>query len=161
MSGMEMNFNGIVLHVKHIGGKGTTKVFPEGVYFQQVNAWKHSKLTDTDDVLAAFLKSKSATLIYDEMCATIKETKRKGAGNKMLSIVTLGAAGRGYPATTVKKIVANFSRKFAAAGITVGVCSVIVNLGQKTFCNFLWIEFVDESVAPDDYLPSFGDALSK
>eukprot|EP00978_Attheya_sp_CCMP212_P009370 scaffold22127_cov63-Attheya_sp.AAC.3 len=161
MSGMKMQFNGIVLHIKHTTSKGTAKVFPEGVYFQQLNAWKNSKLDDTDDVLAAFLDSKSATHVYDEMIATIKETKKKGAGNKMLSIVTLGAAGTGYPAKSVKQIVAEFSPKFAAAGITVGVCSVIVNLGSKTWCDFLWIEFVDMSVAPADYLPSFGDALSK
>ena len=161
MSGMELEFKGVVLHIDNIGSLGTKKEMPKGVYFQQLNAWKHSKLESVDDTLATFLDSKKARALYDEMCAAFKEVKHSGGAKKLLAVVSFGHAGTGYPKAKVKEIVADFAPKFAELGISIGACGVIVNLGQQAWSDFLWVEFVDVAEAPDGYDSSFGKALLK
>ena len=156
---MELEFKGLVLHIDNIGGKGTKKEMPKGVYFQQLNSWKHSSLDTVDDTLATFLDSKSARDLYDEMCTAFKEVKHRGGAKKLMAVVSFGHAGTGYPKAKVKEIVAEFVPKFAELGISIGACGVIVNLGQKVWSDFLWVEFVDVAEAPDGYDSSFGRAL--
>ena len=107
-----------------------------------IEGWHDSLESSIQDAtLQSFLSGKGVVDTIAEFASEVKSSGKAMMGNAMT----------GYYSSS--KIIPFFNSKYKPAlaekGIKAVMSKITVNLGQKNYREFLWVELIDEAVAGD------------